>query len=134
MVTFITTCMVTLVAIIVWRIHVLVVLFGFLVFALLDGAYMSAALTKVPQGAWFTIVLAFILSSIFILWRFGKENQWISEAADRFPTSHFLVTDKNGESRLTDAFGGMKISTVSGVGIYFDKTGDNVPIVFAQFV
>jgi len=69
MVTFITTCMVALVALIVWRINAVIVLSLFLVFACLDGAYMSAALTKVPTGAWFTILLAFILSTIFILWR-----------------------------------------------------------------
>ena len=56
-VTFITTCLVSLVAIIIWRINFLIVLFFFLVFACLDGVYLSSALTKVPTGAWFTILL-----------------------------------------------------------------------------
>lgn len=134
MVTFITTCMVSLVALIVWRINALIVLFFFLVFACLDGVYMSSALTKVPNGAWFTLMLALILSTIFILWRFGKEQQWGAEAEDRFPASVLLTTNSDGETRLTQAFGGGKVSTVSGVGIYFDKIGDMVPIVFSQFV
>lgn len=134
MVTFITTCMVSLVALIVWRFHALIVLFFFLVFGSLDGVYMSAALTKVPNGAWFTLMLALILSTIFILWRFGKEQQWTAEAEDRFPASALLTIDGEGETRLTQAFGGGKVSTVSGVGIYFDKVGDMIPIVFSQFV
>jgi KUP system potassium uptake protein len=133
-VTFITTCMVSLVALIVWRINAFIVLFFFLVFASLDGVYMSSALTKVPNGAWLTLMLAVILSTIFILWRFGKEQQWTAEAGDRFPASTLLAVDGDGEMRLTQAFGGGKISTVSGVGIYFDKIGDMIPIVFSQFV
>jgi KUP system potassium uptake protein len=134
MVTFITTCMVSLVALIVWRINAFIVLFFFLVFGCLDAVYMSSALTKVPNGAWFTLMLAVILSTIFILWRFGKEQQWTAEAEDRFPASALLTINGEGEMRLTQAFGGGKVSTVSGVGIYFDKVGDMIPIVFSQFV
>lgn len=87
MVTFITTCMVSLVALIIWRLHIVIVLGFFLVFGTLDALYLSSVLTKVPQGAWFTLMLAFILSSIFILWRFGKEQQWKAERTDRFQPS-----------------------------------------------
>jgi len=134
MVTFITTCMVALVALIVWRINAVIVLSLFLVFACLDGAYMSAALTKVPTGAWFTILLAFILSTIFILWRYGKEMQWNAEAEDRFQPSHLMTTSPSGEVHLTKAFGGGEVRTVNGLGIFFDKIGDLLPQVFAQFV
>jgi KUP system potassium uptake protein len=35
----------------------------------LDGLYLSSALTKVPDGAWFTLLLAILLASFFSLWR-----------------------------------------------------------------
>jgi KUP system potassium uptake protein len=126
--------MVSLVALMVWRINALIVLFFFLAFAALDGVYMSSALTKVPNGAWFTLLLAVLLSLIFILWRFGKEHQWTAEASDHFPASRLLNINSVGETYLTQAFGGGKVSTVNGVGIYFDKVGDMVPVVFQQFV
>jgi KUP system potassium uptake protein len=133
-VTFITTCLVSLVAIIIWRFHILIVLFFFLVFGLLDGVYLSSALTKVPTGAWFTILLAAILSTIFVLWRYGKESQWKSESADRFQPSHLLTTSPTGVVKLTANFGGGEVTKVGGIGIFFDKIGDMVPIVFTQFV
>ncbi|KAK9384426.1 potassium transporter-domain-containing protein [Lipomyces mesembrius] len=134
-VTFLTTCMVSLVALIIWRINVLIVIFVFLVFACLDGVYLTSALTKVPQGAWFTLLLAVILSSIFILWRFGKEQQWSAEGEDRFQPSDLVIAKENGDLQMTATFGGSPVSKVQGVGIFFDKVGDNmVPIVFSQFL
>ena len=90
--------MVSLVAIIVWRTPLPFVLLGFLVFGSLDGMYLSSALTKVPDGAWFTLVLAILLSSVFILWRYGKENQWRAEADDRLPISRLFARETHGRT------------------------------------
>jgi KUP system potassium uptake protein len=79
-------------------------------------------------------MLAAILSFIFVLWRFGKENQWAAEAEDRFQPSHLLTTTSDGEVKFTSAFGGRTVSKVDGIGIFFDKRGDMLPIVFVQFV
>ncbi|MCJ1435935.1 hypothetical protein MMC27_005311 [Xylographa pallens] len=134
LVTFITTCMVALVALLVWRLNPFIVLFGLLVFGALDGAYLSSALLKVPQGAWFTLALAVALSSIFILWRFGKEQQWAAEASDRFQPSHLVTTGADGQLQLTSAFGGNPVTHIRGFGIFFDKAGDMTPTVFIQFL
>lgn len=115
LVTFITTCMVSIVALIIWRLHPLVVLAGFIVFSCLDGMYLSSALTKVPDGAWFTLVLAIVLSSIFILWRFGKEQQWKAEGEDRFQPSHLVTQGDDGELRLTSIFGGGELTNMKGI-------------------
>ncbi|RYN20912.1 Potassium transporter 5 [Alternaria arborescens] len=133
-VTFFDTCMVTLVAILVWRIKPYFVLLPWLTIAALDGAYLSSALTKVPDGAWFTILLACLLGSIFILWRFGKEQQWGAEASDRFPTTHFVKTLQDGRLELTEMFGSKSVGTMEGFGIFFDKAGETTPIVFSQFI
>lgn len=106
--------MVSLVALIIWRLHIVIVLCFFLVFGTLDALYLSSVLTKVPQGAWFTLMLAFILSSIFILWRFGKEQQWKAERTDRFQPSQLMTKNVDGIVRLTEGFGGANITNISG--------------------
>ncbi|KAK9438325.1 potassium transporter [Metarhizium brunneum] len=141
-VTFITTCMVALVAILVWRLPTYVVLPIWLIFAALDGAFLSSVFEKVPDGAWFTLMLAIILSSIFTLWRFGKETQWRAESKDLL--APFALLDRGQSSvfgcsssiALKPAFGGIPISTVPGLGIFFDKAGDpiSLPPCFAEFV
>ncbi|KAF2866380.1 potassium transporter-domain-containing protein [Massariosphaeria phaeospora] len=133
-VTFFDTCMVTLVAILVWRIKPYFVFLPWLAITLLDGTFLSSSLTKVPDGAWFTILLSCLLASIFILWRFGKEQQWFAEASDRFPTTHFVKTSDEGRLQLTEQFGKKTLSAMEGFGIFFDKAGETTPIVFSQFI
>ena len=135
--------MVTLVALVVWGLPLLLVLPLYLIFALLDGVYLSSALTKVPEGAWFTLALALLLSSIFILWRFGKENQWRAEYSDRIPLSHLLTevrdineAEEEPELRLSLELGSGPITRLKGIGIFFDKSGipPYAPTVFLHFL
>jgi KUP system potassium uptake protein len=133
-VTFFDTCMVTLAAILVWRFSPYLVFLPWLIIACMDATFLSAALTKVPDGAWFTITLAAVLASLFILWRFGKEQQWAAEAEDRFPTTHFINRHSDGSLALTEKYGGAPVSSIAGMGIFFDKAGETTPIIFSQFV
>lgn len=134
--------MVSLVALIIWRTPWYLVFFGFLVFGLLDCLYLSSALIKVPNGAWFTLVLAVILSSIFILWRFGKERQWQAEASDRISPSKLFYVRPASENvpretlHLTHEFGAAPVSRIRGIGIFFDKSGNpnTCPTAYIHFL
>lgn len=105
-----------------------------LIFACLDGTFLSSALTKVPHGAWFTIMLASALAATFILWRFGKEQQWKAEASDRHSLSTFVDKDADGTIRLAGRNGGEALTITRGLGIFFDKGGIKTPLVFSQFI
>ncbi|KUI66796.1 Potassium transporter 5 [Cytospora mali] len=132
-VTFFDTCMVTLVALIVWRVRPYLVVLPWLFFAGIDGLYLSSALNKVPDGAWFTLTVSGILTCLFLLWRFGKESQWKAEAEDRFRLNSLVTKGEDGRLRLTPRWGGDQLSQVRGLGIFFDKTGVMTPSVFTQF-
>lgn len=134
LVTFITTCMVSVVAIIIWRIHPVIVLVGFLIFASLDGLYLSSALTKVPDGAWFTLMLTAILSIVLFVWRYGKEQQWRAETSDRISLGQLVVMDDEENPCLSPGEGGGELTEIKGVGIFFDKDGDMSPAIYTQFL
>ncbi|KAL4860573.1 hypothetical protein BDV12DRAFT_97272 [Aspergillus spectabilis] len=142
-VTFFDTCMVSLAGMFVWRISPLIIILPFLTIGSLDGAYLSSSLMKVPHGAWVTIVIATVLALVFLLWRYGKEQQWFAEAEDRFPTSHFVTRepdtpDESGSTgtllKLSDRFGGGVLGSMKGLTVFFDKAGETTPIVFSQFL
>ena len=133
--------MVSLVAVVAWDLHFIIVIPAFLVFGTLDGLYLTSAMIKVPDGAWFTLCLAVILSSVFVLWRYGKENQWRVEASDRISPRHLLTMDSTMEG--SEVWTGMRmrpsnapVTKLRGVGIFFDKTGSpsGTPSVFIHFL
>ena len=125
-----------LVAVIVWRLHPAIVFTVWLPFVTLDGLYLTSSLTKVPTGAWFTLLLAVILASFFTLWRYGKEKQWACEAKDRQSLSSVITKTVDGDNQLVlaDQFGGGELTEIDGMGIFFDKAGDMVPMVYEQWV
>jgi KUP system potassium uptake protein len=133
-VTFFDTCMVTLVALLVWRLPIWLVFIPWLIYAAIDGLYLTSALNKVPDGAWFTILVSAILAGLSLLWRFGKENQWRAEAEDRFQPSALITRDDGGNLVLKPRWGGDLLSPVRAFSIFFDKTGVLTPSVFTHFV
>jgi K+ transporter len=106
--------MIALVALIVWRFHWLLVLAVWIPFIALDGLYLSAALTKIPNGAWFTLLLALILSSIFVLWRYGKEKQWSAEGRGRTNLSKLIIKNEHGGWSLPTSMGGRNLNPIKG--------------------
>ncbi|KAG9654057.1 putative potassium transporter, partial [Aureobasidium melanogenum] len=150
LVTFITTNLVTLVALIVWKTNPFLVFAVWLPFVTLDGLYLSSALTKVPEGAWFTLLLAVLLASFFSLWRFGKEKQWATEAKNQAQLSELVAYSSNNLSSTTTTsdtparksfhlswrHGGGELTETKGMGIFFDKAGTDihVPQVYEHFI
>jgi KUP system potassium uptake protein len=135
LVTFITTNLVALVAIIVWRIHPLLVFVIWLPFITLDGLFLSASLIKVPDGAWFTIMLAASLAIFFVLWRYGKEKQWTSEAKEQNELSSLVSRSAaTGNQALTEKYGGADLTQIDGLAIFLDKTGHSTPKVYEQWL
>ncbi len=96
-------------------------------------------------------VLGTFISTIFVLCRYGKEQQWEAESEDRFQPSHLVTRSVTGELHLSRAMGGGELVKIKGThrsgrgaatstnlivgfGIFFDKVGDMVPTVFTQFL
>jgi KUP system potassium uptake protein len=113
LVTFITTCMVSIVALIIWRLHPLVVLAGFIVFSCLDGMYLLGTY-KVPDGAWFTLVLPLCFQASSSS---GASERTAMEGRreDRFQPSHLVTQGDDGELRLTSIFGGGELTNMKGI-------------------
>lgn len=150
LVTFITTCLVTIAAVVVWRLHFTLILAFFLIFGALDGLFLTSALTKVPQGAWLTIVIAAVLCTILLIWRYGKNYQRKAEQSDLINPVKLIATKEDGTSwfRMDNSERPLKaikgnasshdsvpsLTKGTGMGIYFDKAGYLSPPVFTHFL
>lgn len=117
--------------------HPAIVFLIWLPFASFDALYLTSALTKVPDGAWFTLLLAVVLASFFSLWRYGKEKQWSCEAKSLHAVSDVLVktsSGSNGVLTFSERYGGGELTEIDGMAIFFDKAGEYVPTVYEQWL
>jgi KUP system potassium uptake protein len=114
--------------------HLLAVLAVWLPFVVLDGLFLSSAGNKLADGAWFTLLLAILLSSIFVLWRYGKEKQWAAEGRGRYDFSQFIKKNEAQKWTMINNGSPRELTKIKGIAIYFDKAGEGVPAVYEEFL
>lgn len=71
----ITTILLTLVMIMIWRTPLLLVALYFLVFFTMEGVYVSAVFTKIPEGGWIPFAISIFLAFIMFGWFNGRQKK-----------------------------------------------------------
>ncbi|KAG0464593.1 hypothetical protein HPP92_018757 [Vanilla planifolia] len=113
LVMFITTILLTLVMIVIWRAPLILVMLYFVVFFILEGVYVSAVLTKIPEGGWFPFVISIILAFIVFAWYYGRQKKLDCE-----------VKEKLSLDNLRDLLSSLEIQKVPGLCIFYSKIQD----------
>ncbi|GKV33233.1 hypothetical protein SLEP1_g41763 [Rubroshorea leprosula] len=83
LVMLITTILLTLVMIIIWRTSPLLVALYFSVFFTMEGVYVSAVCTKIPEGGWIPFAISLILAFIMFGWYYGRQRKMEYELTHR---------------------------------------------------
>jgi KUP system potassium uptake protein len=85
------------------------------VFYLVDGAYLVANLTKIPDGGWFPLFIGLIIFTLLTTWAKGRKLMMdrLREAAMPIPV--FIASASNSAVR------------VSGTAVFMTSTPDGVP-------
>ena len=85
------------------------------VFFIVDGAYLSANLTKVPDGGWFPLLVGFVIFTMLTTWSKGRKLMIdrLREAA--MPMKVFISSAANSASR------------VSGTAVFMTSSAEGVP-------
>jgi KUP system potassium uptake protein len=96
-----------------WPLYAAAPLLG--LFFLVDGAYLSANLTKVPDGGWFPLMVGFIIFTFLTTWSKGRQLMMdrLREAA--MPIQVFITSAANSASR------------VPGTAVFMTSSADGVP-------
>ena len=84
-------------------------------FFLVDGAYLTANLTKVPDGGWFPLLVGFIIFTMLTTWSKGRKLMMgrLREAA--MPMKVFISSAANSASR------------VPGTAVFMTSSAEGVP-------
>lgn len=120
---FVTTCLMVLVILIVWKQGIIKAITFLFLFGSIELLYMSASISKIPQGGWIPLVLALTFTGIMYTWNFGtmKKHQ-------------FDVENKVSMDRILSVGPSLGITRVPGIGFIYTNLASGIPAIFGHFV
>lgn len=119
----ITTILLTLVMIIIWRTpHILVTLF-FCVFFTMEGVYVTAVFTKIPEGGWIPFAISLILALVMFGWFYGRQRKMDYEL------THKITLD-----RLSQLISDPTVQRVPGLCFFYTNIQDGLTPVLGHYV
>ncbi|XP_022723695.1 probable potassium transporter 13 [Durio zibethinus] len=119
----VTTCLMFLVIVMVWKRNILGALAFLVVFGSLEFFYFSACLAKVPKGGWFPLIFSLIVLSTMCVWHYGTLKKQAYESHNRVCLDMLLRVGPN-----------LGINRVPGIGLIYSNVATGVPPMFAHFV
>ena len=120
---FVTTCLMTLIIMIVWQQSILYALAFLFFFGSIEIVYISSCLIKVHEGGWVPIVLAMIFLGVMYTWNYGLRKKYEFEVQNKVSVEWLLA---HGPS--------LGIVRVPGIGLVYTELVSGVPAVFSHFV
>ncbi|PON57563.1 Potassium transporter [Parasponia andersonii] len=120
---FVTTCLMALVMIIVWKKNMINAIAFLVFFGSIELLYVSASINKVPEGGWIPMVLSLIFMAVMYIWNYGtlKKHQ-------------FDVENKVSMNRIVSLGPSLGMVRVPGIGLVYTNLTSGVPAVFGHFV
>ncbi|GAX85040.1 hypothetical protein CEUSTIGMA_g12460.t1 [Chlamydomonas eustigma] len=102
---FITTNLITLLMVVDWHLSSVLVTLFYLLFGLIEGAFLTANLTKVPQGGWFTLAVGAGVALVKFGWLSGQiaKKEAIQEIFNTLKLSD-LFSAKSESNRGNEPF------------------------------
>ncbi|XP_031486947.1 potassium transporter 7-like isoform X1 [Nymphaea colorata] len=120
---FVTTCLMALVIVFVWRKSFIFAVIFLLFFGLIEALYLSSSITKVAQGGWAPLVLSVIFVGIMYVWHYGMQHKYLFELQNKVSMKWILTLGPN-----------LGIVRVPGMGLIYTELASGVPPIFSHFV
>ncbi|XP_031743354.1 potassium transporter 1 isoform X3 [Cucumis sativus] len=120
---FVSTCLMTLVIIIVWKLRLINAIAFLMFFGSIELLYISASIIKVHEGGWIPLVLSTIFMCSMYAWYYGtmKKHEYDDE-------------NKVSMNRILSSGPSLGIVRVPGIGLIYTNLVAGVPAVFGHFV
>ena len=123
MVMLVTTCMVTLIMLVIWKTSIWWIVLFVVVFGSVEIVYLSSMLTKFVQGGFLPLVLALFLMSIMGIWHYTHRRRYL-----------FELNNKVSSEYLRELVSKQVISRIPGVALLYSELVEGVPPIFAKVV
>ncbi|GMM33523.1 hypothetical protein DASC09_008480 [Saccharomycopsis crataegensis] len=103
----VTTFLITICLLYVYKVNLILAVLFFLIFGSLEMCLVISGLRKVVHGAWFTLMVAVLMTSFITFWRWARSLKIDQEYKDRSKVQNILVSAwKNDTINAPDAVSG----------------------------
>ncbi|KAL4196011.1 hypothetical protein AMTRI_Chr04g181230 [Amborella trichopoda] len=123
LVMLITTILLTLVMIIIWKTPLPLVALYFIPFFILEGVYVSSVFTKIPEGGWLPFAISIFLVLIMFTWYYGRQKKTEYEMTNK--------TTLDGLSKLLSHPG---VNRVPGLCFFYSNIPTGLPQTLEHYV
>ncbi|KAJ6356601.1 hypothetical protein OIU78_004656 [Salix suchowensis] len=123
LVMLITTILLTLVMIMIWRTPPWLVAIYFFIFFTMEGVYASAVLSKIPEGGWIPFAISFILAFIMFGWFYGRQKKM-----------EYELTHKIDLERLRMLLSEPGIQRVPGLCFFYTNIQDGLTPILGHYI
>ncbi|KAH9795593.1 Potassium transporter 11 [Citrus sinensis] len=118
-----TTLLMTLIMILVWRCHWILVLIFTALSLVVECTYFSAVLFKVDQGGWVPLVIAAAFLVIMYVWHYGTVKRYEFEMHSKVSMAWILGLGPS-----------LGLVRVPGIGLVYTELASGVPHIFSHFI
>ncbi len=112
---FIDTCLLSVVLFNLWKWNKLVSGAVLALFFTVDTAYLASNLTKIPEGGWFPLLIAFIVFTLLTTWARGRKLMMERMREAAMPVKVFISSAASSATR------------VPGTAVFMTSSADGVP-------
>lgn len=118
-----TTAMVSLIMIVIWKTSIWLIALFVLVFGSIELLYFSSVLYKFTQGGFLPLVLAFFLMAIMVVWHYVHRERYI-----------FELKNKVSSGYITELANNPDVNRIPGIGLLYSELVQGIPPIFPHFI
>ncbi|XAR52874.1 hypothetical protein NMG60_11021192 [Bertholletia excelsa] len=119
----VTTCMVTLIMLVIWKTSIWWIILFFAVFGSIELCYLSSVLYKFKQGGYLPLCFALILMLIMAIWHYVHKKSYT-----------FELENKVSSEFLKDLALNPNITRVPGIGLLYSELVQGIPPIFRHLI
>ncbi|KAI5076758.1 hypothetical protein GOP47_0008823 [Adiantum capillus-veneris] len=119
----VTTVLMTLVMLVVWRTSIVFIVMFASVYLAVELVLLSSMLFKFGQGGWAPVVIAVVCLMVMFTWHYGTLKKYEVERQNKVPVSWILG--------LGPCLG---LVRVPGIGFIYSELAHGVPSIFSHFM
>ncbi|KAK9276737.1 hypothetical protein L1049_006273 [Liquidambar formosana] len=119
----ITTCVVTLIMLIIWKRSIWWIALFFVVFVSIEGIYLSSVLYKFTQGGWLPLAFSAFLMTVMGIWHYVHKQRYMFELRNKVSCEFVRELASNPN-----------INRLPGIGLLYSELVQGIPPIFPHFV